>query len=94
VSDECEEKDEERTRKKGGRKEPGHVAWDFAWKAVSWKALKAGRMVQTCWEIEIAQYVDSDCFIFIDKSYINQKTSQCHQQCLPLWYYKCGITAG
>jgi hypothetical protein len=26
VSDECEEKDEERTRKKGGRKEPGQVA--------------------------------------------------------------------
>jgi hypothetical protein len=29
VSDECEEKGEERTRKKGGRKEPGHVAWGW-----------------------------------------------------------------
>ena len=49
---------------------------DFTWKAVSRKALEGDKRVRACWEIETAQYVDPDCFVFIDESHIDQKTAQ------------------
>ena len=33
-------------------------------------------MVRACWEVETAQYVDPDCFVFIDESHVDQKTAQ------------------
>ena len=49
---------------------------NFTWKTVSRKALEGNKMVRACWEAETAQYVDPDCFIFIDESHVDQKTAQ------------------
>lgn len=49
---------------------------DFTRKMVSRKALEGDRMVRACWEVETAQYVDPDCFVFIDESHVDQKTAQ------------------
>ena len=46
---------------------------DFTWKAVSRKALEGDRMVWAYWEVETAQYVDPDCFVFIDESHLTKK---------------------